>query len=73
MDETSLHAWLTKKKTWQLKYQPIPMAMQSSRGCSMTVIGLIGGDPFDSFFELFRKTNKESVLCYLDAFINTHY
>jgi transposase len=39
----------------------------------MTVIGVIGGDPFDSYFECFRKTNKASVLAFLNAFINTHY
>ena len=39
----------------------------------MTVIGLIGGEPFDSYFDYFRKTNKESVLAYLYAFVNHHY
>ena len=39
----------------------------------MTVIGLIGGTPFSSFFEVFRKTNKDSVLAYLTSFVQTHY
>ena len=39
----------------------------------MTIMGLLGGVPFDSYFDYFNTTNKETVQTFLEGFINYHY
>ena len=64
-DETSLHAWLCKNKTWHSAEDQVKIPIRTSRGRSVTILGALG--PNGKFIHIIReRTNKVTVIDFLE-------
>ena len=70
-DETSIHTWYVRTKTWQSVEKLVVLPKQASRGSNKTVLGAVGGvkDDVKFFFTVADRTNRETVKEFLQQFL----
>jgi len=69
LDETSVHAWLTKRKTWSGLAQPVKLPLQAKRGKSWTILGALGGSAHKFLWTVADQTTTWNVLAFLRHFV----
>lgn len=63
--------WANRQKTFSGYDYPVVIPYQSNRNSNRTITGAVGGtdERVEFIYQLARKTNKESVMSFIDHFV----
>ena len=65
MDQTSIHLWNTARKTWTTASEPVTLPMQPTRGRSVTIYGIVGGNNGEFIHMTADKTDSANTQAFL--------
>ena len=65
MDQTTIHLWYTTKRTYSTIKEPVALPMRPTRGRSVTVYGIIGGNNGEFIHMTADSTNSANTQAFL--------
>ena len=70
-DETSIHTWCVRAKTWSAEAQRVILPKQAKRSKNKTILGAVGGiaDDIRFIYSIDDRTNTSSVIDFFKHFL----